>query len=584
MGGLQVNSIKEKLGKSKPIYLVRRGLHSFSQLGLRNTCFLVRHKVKNMVAFSRLAKQSLYTDEELAEQQTHIFHKQVCFSILVPLYNTPEQFLREMIESVQAQTYSNWELCLADGSDSEHNNVGTICQEYAAADTRIRYRKLEKNLGISGNTNACIEMSRGDYIALFDHDDLLHPAALFEVMCAVCDRDADYIYTDENTFRNTPADAYSPHLKPDFAPDNLRANNYICHFSVFSRALLDQVGLFRPECDGSQDHDMILRLTEKAKSIVHIPKILYYWRCHSGSVAGSVDAKPYVIEAAHRAIAGQLERLGLDGQVEDTTNASMYRIRYAISGNPRISVIIPHQDRSDTLSDCLHSILEKTTYSNYDIYILNGCSDAVPFSNPHVHILPAKGTLTEMLSSCPKDAAGDYLLFLSPGIQVITPEWMEEMLMFAQRKDVGPVGAMLYNPDDSVRHAGIAIGLRGSIGYPHRNFYRGHIGYMGRLLYAQDLSAVSGACMMVKKALWADLGGFNKAYHHSFYDVDFCLRAGKQGFLTLWTPFAEAYLQSKEVIDSSDKEQFCQEWSAQIAAGDPYYNPGFDIRNDDFSV
>lgn len=218
----------------------------------------------------------------MQEQRKTKFPRDIKFSILVPLYNTPEQFLREMIQSVLDQTYTNWELCLADGSDVNHKNVGNICSQYAKKDKRIRYRKLEKNLGISGNTNACIEMAAGDYIALFDHDDLLHPSALYENMKAICEKKADFIYTDENTFHDKPEDAYCPHFKPNFAPDTLRTNNYICHFTVFDKNLLKKTGNFRSCCDGSQDYDMVLRLTEQAKCVVHIPKILYYWRAHKG--------------------------------------------------------------------------------------------------------------------------------------------------------------------------------------------------------------------------------------------------------------------------------------------------------------
>ena len=273
-----LDATKRLLKSNRYTHLFCKGLKCLKQNGFAYTWKKVKDKLKHRQDFTALNTRQLYTPEELEQQRTEMFEKDVKFSVLVPLYNTPEHFLHEMIQSVIDQTYANWELCLADGSDNEHPDVEKICRKYAEKDARVRYLKLEKNLGISGNTNACIDMAEGEYLALFDHDDLLHPAALYEMMKAICEQGADFIYTDENTFHKTPKDAYCPHFKPDYAPDTLRANNYICHFTAFKRSLVNVVGKFRPECDGSQDFDMVLRLTEKAKKIVHIPKILYYWR------------------------------------------------------------------------------------------------------------------------------------------------------------------------------------------------------------------------------------------------------------------------------------------------------------------
>lgn len=296
-------------------------------------------------------------DDQYREEQQATFSRSVKFSILVPLYNTPEAYLTVMIDSVARQTYGNWELCLADGSDAEHAYVGKICKRLARRENRIKYRKLDENRGISENTNACLEMATGDYIGLFDHDDLLHPSALYEYMQAICGQDADLLYSDENTFHETPADAYWPHYKPDYSPDTLRSYNYICHFTVFSRELLEKAGGgFRKEYDGSQDYDIILRLTEKAKHIVHIPKILYYWRSHKDSTASDIAAKPYTMDAARAAITAHLERIGLKGSVENARIPSTYKVQYEIKGNPLISIIIPNKDHIDDLDKCLKSI------------------------------------------------------------------------------------------------------------------------------------------------------------------------------------------------------------------------------------
>ena len=307
--------------------------------------------------------ESFPSAEEAQRQRETRFDRSVRFSILVPLYNTPEKFLRQAIESVTAQTYSGWELCLADGSDAEHGEVGRICREYGAKDERIRYRKLAKNEGISGNTNACLDMATGEYIALFDHDDVLHPSVLYEYMKVICEQGADYIYCDEATFQGnkTIDDMITLHFKPDFAPDNLRANNYICHFSAFDRKLLECMPLFRSEFDGSQDHDMILRLTAKARCVVHVPKLLYYWRSHAGSVASDINAKSYAIEAAKGAVAASLRQQGFDNFEITSTKAfeTIFRIKYEILGNPKVSIVIPNKDHLEDLQRCITSILDK---------------------------------------------------------------------------------------------------------------------------------------------------------------------------------------------------------------------------------
>ena len=328
--------------------------------------------------------------EEAKRQRETKFDRDIKFSILVPLYNTPEKFLRQAIESVVAQTYENWELCLADGSDAEHGSVEKICKEYMEKDrkylqqcnsslsNRIVYRKLSKNEGISGNTNACYSMATGNYIALFDHDDVLHPSVLYEYMKVICEKGADYIYCDETTFKGnkTIDDMITLHFKPDFAPDNLRANNYICHFSAFDRKLLEGTELFRSQFDGSQDHDMILRLTSRATCVVHVPKLLYYWRSHAGSVASDINAKSYAIEAAKGAVAAHLTEQGYKNFEISSTKAfeTIFRIKYEILGNPKVSIVIPNKDHIEDLKRCITSIVEKSTYDNYEIVIVENNS------------------------------------------------------------------------------------------------------------------------------------------------------------------------------------------------------------------
>lgn len=547
---------------------------------------------------------------ERKKEETTVFPKDVTFSILVPLYNTPERFLREMIESVMTQTYGKWELCLADGSDDAHAFVGRICQEYRQKDSRIKYQKLAKNEGISGNTNECYKMATGNYIALFDHDDLLHPCVLFAYMQAICEKDADYIYCDEATFKgNSINHMITMHFKPDYAPDNLLANNYICHFSVFSRELLESGELFRSQFDGSQDHDMILRLTAKAKHIVHIPRILYYWRSHKGSVASSIDAKTYAINAAKGAVADRLTRMGYKNfEIESTRAfATIFRIKYELTSRPLVSIIIPNKDHVDDLSRCVESIINLSTYDNYEIVIVENNSETAEIRtyyeeisrHPRVQVVEYKGDFnySKINNFGVQYAKGEYLLLLNNDTEVITPDWMEELLMYAMRKDVGVVGAKLYYPDKTIQHAGIVIGLGAhrTAGHTHYRIPEANVGYMGRLCYAQDVTAVTGACMMVSKALYEELGGLDESFTVALNDVDFCLRVREKGLLNIFTPFAELYHYESKSRGSDKKDDRAQryqqesdrfrvKWADALAKGDPYYNPNFSLDHSDFTV
>jgi glycosyltransferase involved in cell wall biosynthesis len=545
------------------------------------------------------------TRAEYEAQCNATFPQRHTFSILVPLYNTPESFLREMIASVQHQTYGDWELCLADGSDDQHSEVGRICQELAQSDGRIRYRKLEENRGISGNTNACIELATGDYIGLFDHDDLLHPSALYEMMCAICAQEADFLYTDENTFQKNPRDAYCPHYKADFAPDTLRSYNYICHFTVFRRSLMEQVGTFRSAFDGSQDYDLILRLTEQAQRIVHIPKILYFWRASANSTAADISAKPYTMDAARRALAEHLVRLGLEGTVEDARIPSTYKINYAIQGQPLISILIPSCDHWTTLKRCIDSILARSTYRNFEIVVIeNNSIDPATFAyydqleaQPEVRVVrwQDKFNYSAINNFGFAHAKGDYVLLLNNDIEVITPGWLEEMLMFAQRSDVGAVGAMLYYPSDKVQHGGVILGIGGVAGHAHKYFARGSYGYMSRLAIAQNLSAVTAACVMVPRHVYEETHGLNEDFEVAFNDIDFCMRIRKAGYLIVWTPFAELYhyeSESRGTEDTPEKQarfesevrRFWSLWQPELDRGDPYYNPNLTLEREDYSL
>ena len=585
------------LKKIPPVRYFAKGLRYWRRHGTKG--FL--RKIKSFLSSRSGCKKRTKLDPAVLEEQRKTeFSKKIKFSILVPLYNTPIAFLDEMIDSVVKQTYENWELCLADGSDDAHANVGERVKALASKDPRILYKKLEKNLGISENTNACIDMATGEYISLFDHDDLLHPSALFEVMKAICEKDADFIYTDEATFKSpNPKKIITNHYKPDFAPDNLRVANYICHFTSFSRELLEKVGRFRKEFDGSQDHDMILRLTEQAQKIVHVPQILYYWRSHPNSVSLNLASKSYAVDAGIRAVEESIKRCGMSAKVESSDIIpTFYRIRYDVNTDKKVSIIIPNKDHLSDLKTCIDSILKLTTYPNYEIVIVdNGSSEAALFAyyeeiktRPNITVcsLDIPFNYSILNNFAVSHATGDYYLLLNNDIEIITPNWLEEMLMYAQRDDVGAVGAKLYYPDNTVQHAGVLLGVGGFACHAFPRFGRAEVGYMGRAGYAQNLSAVTAACMMVKASVWREVEGLDESFKVALNDVDLCLKIRKAGYLIVWTPHAEAYhyeSKSRGYEDNPEKKarfeaevnRFKEKWNQELEAGDPYYNPNFSL-------
>lgn len=571
----------------------------------------IAYKKNEKEAMKQFGTKSFPDEARAKAERETVFPRMPKISILVPLWNNEPEFQKEMLDSVMNQTYQNWELCLADGSDDAHSYMGEISKEYAArSNGRIVYKKLEKNEGISGNTNACLAMATGEFIGLLDQDDILHPSTLYEYVKAINEKDADYIYCDETTFKSGNIDhMLTMHFKPDYAPDNLRANNYICHFSVFKRDLLQGTELFRSQFDGSQDHDMILRLTDAAKNVVHVPKLLYYWRCHATSVASNIEAKPYAIEAARGAVAENLRSHGFKNFQITSTRAfeTIFKIRYQIIGSPRISIVIPNKDHVEDLKRCISSIEEKSTYDNYEIIVVENNSETKEIKDyyellkddPRVKVVTYTGSFnySAINNFGVKETTGEYILLLNNDTQVITVNWMEEMLMYAQREDVGAVGAKLYYGDKTIQHAGVVIGLGAhrTAGHTHYKQHRENLGYMGRLCYAQDVTAVTGACLLVKKSLFEKVGGLDESFAISLNDVDFCLKLRKLGLLNVFTPFAELYhfeSISRGLDDQGEKAErynresahFRDKWKKELQQGDPYYNPNFSLDRSDFSL
>ena len=471
-------------------------------------------------------------------------------SIIVPLYNTPAKFFDEMLRSVTRQTYQNWELVLVDASDPDKRLERRLPK---AVPGTIVYEPVE-NGGIAANTTRGFEMAHGDYIALLDHDDVLYLNALFEVVQTIQNTGADFVYSDEIVLSADLKELGGYHFKPDFAPDYLRGVNFITHLAVFSRPLLDAAGAYESkEFDGAQDHDLILRLTEKAQRIEHIKKVLYIWRGHAGSTAAGMEAKPYAIAAGERAIDAQLQRLGLPGcamAVPDAPGA--FQVRYELTGSPLISVLIPNKDHIDDLEKCLHSLWAKTSWDNFEVIVIeNNSTDPETFAyyqkaqqcydGLQVVIYPKKGfNFSGINNFGRKYATGDYLLLLNNDVEVRNADWLTELLrQCAHPGGAAVCGAELFYPDETLQHAGVITGLGGYAGHSHKYKKAGGSGYMFRAATVQDLSAVTGACLLVKTSVWDEMGGLDEAFAVAFNDVDFCLRVREAGYRIVWTPYAQ---------------------------------------------
>ena len=540
--------------------------------GPRTAWQLTKEKGRRMQACQKARALHLILPEERERQKQEKFYRQIKFSILTPLYNTPEAFLRALIDSLQAQTYPNWELCLADGSDEAHAYVGQICREAARKDARIVYGRLEKNGGISENTNACIALSSGEYFGLLDHDDVLHESALYEVMKAICEQDADFIYTDEVKFIGAIEDADDFNFKPGFGKDELRSHNYICHFTCYSRALLEATGAqYRPEFDGSQDHDMVLRLSEKARCIVHIPKVLYYWRVHSNSVSMDLDSKSYAVDAAIHAVQEQLERTGEPGRVESNLPyQTIYRIRYEMD-EPKVSLLLYQADTPDKVKESLEMLRARTSYDKLEFVCWAG---AMPDrAEVEVRTVDRQAATASGWDAMAQAATGDLLVPMMSGLLPETPDWVREMAMLAQRGDVCAVGAKCYDEKDNVWSAGAALDRQapGHIAQLCRGTHRDQQGFEAMLRYVRNVTALDGTCMMVKKSTWWQLGGFAGA-PAGYEAVDFCLRGRAQGLWNVWTPFAEWKLSGQGKQEDKQAQAFAEKWKATIDQGDPFYN------------
>lgn len=582
-------------------------LKSVKNEGWKNTWEKMKNNVQNgtqIPPYEIWMKFNDPTQEELEEQRKTKFKLTPKISILVPMYNTPVNFFSELVEYMINQTYPNWELCLEDGSPEKSKEIEEICKK----DNRIKYNYTGKNLGIAGNTNEALKNATGDYIALLDHDDLLPVNCLYEVVKAINeDPSIEFIYTDEDKITTTDKPRFDPHFKPDFAIDTLRSNNYICHFSVFRKDLMDKLGGERSKYDGAQDYDIIIRMAEIAKNIKHIPKVLYHWRVHELSTAkAGGDAKPYAFEAGIPVLQDHLKRVGLEGEVSHGVTLGTYKIDYKVKGNPKVTILIPNYNEAKTLKTCIDSILKLTTYKNYEIVVIENNSTEKSIFNYYkelekeerVKILhyPEKGfNYSKIINYGVKNTDGEYIIQLNNDTELLTPDWLEKMIGMNQRDDVGAVGVKLYYPDGTIQHAGTIIGIYGVAGHVFKGLYKKAHGYFARESHIQNLSAVTAACMMAKRSVYEEVGYMDEEFAVAFNDIDFCLKIIQSGKLIIYNPFVELIhyeSKSRGYDDTPEKKQrfqneidlFYQKWGDYKKKGDPYYNINLRLDSDQFDI
>ncbi len=635
------------IGKKSIRYLQRKGFRQFAK---RVTDVVIG---TDSVSYEHWRKKYGVTAKELEAQRHQTFAWEPEISIVVPLYRTPEKYLRELIASVQRQTYPRWQLVLSDGSGADSpleqllgeltaqkcgqdgaqaceghvRKEDTKCgaparkkhadqkrEEWTVAGKRgdagrILVLHHQKQLAFSENTNAAIHAARGEFLAFVDHDDLLAPDALYECVRLLNEHpDAELIYTDEDKVDGAGRKYFQPHFKPDYNPDLLCSMNYFCHLVVVKRSLQERVGLLNAAYDGAQDYDFVLRCTEQTTpgQICHIPKVLYHWRTHAQSTAENPESKRYAFQAGCRAIQAHYDRLGIPARVREGQYPGLYESDYEIQGEPLVSILIPNKDHLEDLRNCIRSIEEQSDYRNYEYVIIENNSEkpetfagyeALVKENPKVRIVTYEGAFnfSDINNFGVQHASGEYYLLLNNDTEMIRPDGLRQLLGYCQRPEVGIVGARLYYGDDTIQHAGVVLGFGGIAGHAFIGQKRGDNGYFSRILCAQEYSAVTAACMMVKASVYHAVGGMSADLRVAFNDIDFCMKVREAGWLVVYNPRAELYhYESKsrgledtpEKIERFNREMACflSRWGEQVEAGDPYYSPNLTLDKADFSI
>ena len=588
----------------------KKGMSYLKTHGARALAVKAFHKLTTVkerpVDYQKWLPKHLPSSAELERQRKTKFSLTPKISIVVPLYKTDREYLRQLIESVQAQTYSNWELCLSDGSGA-NSPLEQVLKEYQEKDSRIRVISSEKPLQISQNTNAAMGISTGDFVAFADHDDVLTANALFEYVKAYNENPKlEVFYSDEDKMTMDGNKFFQPHFKPDFNLDLLCSVNYICHLFMAKKSLIEKVGMLRPEYDGAQDYDFIFRCVEATDQICHVPKILYHWRSHEQSTSENPESKRYAFDAGQRAVQAHYDRIGVKAEVLQGEYLGLYRTKFIRDYDPLISIIIPNKDHLEDLRRCMNSIEEKSTYQNYEYIIVeNNSTQKETFEyyqklekeDPKAHVLYWDGPFnySAINNFGAKEAKGEYLLLLNNDTEIINPNCLEELLGYCMRDDVGIVGARLYYEDDTIQHAGVVLGFGGIAGHCFVQQPRTSTGYCHRIICAQDYSAVTAACMMVKKEIFDAVGGLSEDLQVAFNDIDFCIKVRDYGKLVVYNPYAELYhyeSKSRGLEDTPEKiarfnkeiATLEQHWPDIFRKPDPYYNPNLTLDSQDFSL
>lgn len=609
------------LQKAKPYY-IRKALRYLRHYGVKDFAVRVRERLTPDEVpygpwFERHKASECQLQAQREESARLAAQGSVKFSIVIPVFRTPERFLRPCISSVLGQTYPNLELILANASP-EDMDVCRILSEYAKRDVRVNVIELEKNEGIAGNTNAALFQAEGTYVCFMDHDDMIAPDALYETVSALertgCR--AGMIYTDEDKIRDDAAgglEHFQPHFKPDFNLDLLRSNNYICHFLMVSRDLISECGGIDGTYEGAQDYEFILRLVDlmwgkgKQDAILHIPKVLYHWRVHEASTADNPDSKAYAYEAGRRALMQHLERRSQRGSVSLSKDHGFYRVRYEFSGTPSVSVIIPNCGQKRMLERCLSALKAHTDYENIEIIVVeNNSSSREIFEyykqiqgRDHVKVVRWKSgedgfSFSKVCNYGVMKSSGEYLVFLNNDVEV-RDGWLQEFLGVCQREETGACGAKLYYPDGKIQSAGIVVGIGKVAGSLFSGMNGSFGGYLHRASTMQDLSAVTAAFMMVKRSAFEEAGGFTQELAVAFNDVDLCLKMREKGYLIVYDPFVEAthyesasrgdeYTKEKAERFRAEEAYMKKRWAPLYEAGDPYYNPNLSLARWDYTL
>ncbi|NPV26672.1 MAG: glycosyltransferase family 2 protein [Firmicutes bacterium] len=533
---------------------------------------------------------------QAASEDIARFSYKPTISIIMPVRNTDLNYLIRSISSVCNQVYPYWELCIAnDGSDKRE--IKEILESFHAKDKRIKVVDLPQHIGIVGATNIAFSMATGQFIGFLDHDDELAPHALLQVVRWLNKQpELDVLYSDED--RIIGETRCEPFFKPDWSPDLLLSMNYIGHFLVIRRELIQELGGLRPETEGSQDYDLVLRVTERTNRIAHIPEILYHWRVTPGSITNRAASRTRALDVAQKALASAIERRGLQGEVVQI-DEGRYRIKYRVQGTPRISIIIPTKDKLHLLRRCVGTIQERSSYKNYELIIINNESEdpatldylAFVQQTGICKVIPFAGQFNyaKINNFAVERVEGEYLVFLNNDTEVISPDWLEELLSYAQQKRIGAVGAKLLFPDNTIQHAGVIVGLGGVAGHAFYGLPASEPGYMGLATVTRNCAAVTGACMMLRRAVFEEVGGFDENLDIAYNDVDLCLRIIHQcGYYTVWTPHAVLYHYESASRGHYQPEHniryFCEKWRDFLDRGDPFYNPNLALDRIDFMI